>query len=332
VNKNKLESIGFYTLEDNRAKNTSIYSPLWRNELIITSRCNFNCPYCRGTTINENYTDMSLHDIKHIIRLWASNNVQNVRFSGGEPTLHKDIIEIIKYTKSTCKNIKHIAISTNGYNDINLYKKLTECGVNDFSISLDACCSSTGDMMAGNIKGSWNKVIQNIKEISKLTYTTVGMVFNQQNSNSIKESIIFAHNLGVHDIRIITAAQYNNFSVFENLNIDEYILNQHPILKYRINNFKNNRNVRGISESDNHNCPLMLDDTIIKGNYHYPCVIHMREYGKPISNIKNKSMLDIRKERLSFYNNHNCFNDHICKNNCLDVCIDYNNKYKEFNK
>ena len=34
----KLEEIGFYTLEDYRAKNASCKSPLWRNEMIITAR------------------------------------------------------------------------------------------------------------------------------------------------------------------------------------------------------------------------------------------------------------------------------------------------------
>lgn len=76
----RLEDIGFYTLEDNRAKNTCISSPLWRNELIITSRCNFKCPYCRGTDINGYQGDMPLEDIKKVIDLWAENNIQNVRF------------------------------------------------------------------------------------------------------------------------------------------------------------------------------------------------------------------------------------------------------------
>ena len=44
----KLEDIGFYTLSDERAQNISINSPLMRCELIVTSRCNFRCPYCRG--------------------------------------------------------------------------------------------------------------------------------------------------------------------------------------------------------------------------------------------------------------------------------------------
>ena len=44
----KLEEIGFYTLDDERAKHASETSPLWRCELLLTNKCNFHCPYCRA--------------------------------------------------------------------------------------------------------------------------------------------------------------------------------------------------------------------------------------------------------------------------------------------
>ena len=323
----RLEDIGFYTLEDNRAKNSCINSPLWRNELIITSRCNFKCPYCRGTDINGQQGDMPLEDIKKVIDLWSKNNIQNVRFSGGEPTIHKNIKDIIAYTKNNCKDIKHIAISTNGYSNLDLYYDLIRLGVNDFSISLDACCSSIGDIMSGGVKGSWNKVVENIKVLSNLTYVTVGVVFDKQNSQDMRDTIIFAHDLGVSDIRIISAAQWNDFSIFENLDIPEEILSQHPILKYRINNFKNKRNVRGIKDTDSHRCGLVIDDMIIKGDYHYPCVIKMREGCKPIGEISDPNLREIRYQ---YYKNHDCYKDEICRKNCLDVCIDYNNKFERY--
>jgi molybdenum cofactor biosynthesis enzyme MoaA len=274
---------------------------------------------------------MSL-DIKTIIDMWASHNIQNVRFSGGEPTLHPEIKEIIRYTKEKCKDIKHIAISTNGYSSYELYTELYELGVNDFSISLDACCSSVGDMMSGGVEGSWNIVVDNIKKLSKLTYVTVGMVFSEENSNIMKESIEFADSLGVSDIRIITSAQWNNFDVFKNLEISEEILDRHPILKYRINNFRTGRNVRGIAESDCIRCWLMMDDMVIKGDAHYPCVIHMREHGEKIGTVLGKTMDEIRKERLDYVLNHDTSKDILCKKNCLDVCIDYNNRVEEYNK
>jgi len=47
----KLEDIGFYTLSDERAKNTSINTSLKRCEILITDKCNLKCPYCRGAIV-----------------------------------------------------------------------------------------------------------------------------------------------------------------------------------------------------------------------------------------------------------------------------------------
>jgi len=323
----KLENIGFYSLEDYRAEHSNIGSPLWRNELIITSRCNFNCPYCRGTDINGKKGDMPFEDIKRVIDFWASENIQNIRLSGGEPTIHPDIVEIVRYIKATCNDMKHIAISTNGFNNIELYKNLIIEGVNDYSISLDACCSSIGDMMSGGVKGSWTQVVENIKELSKLTYVTVGMVFDKQNASDMRDAILFAHSLGVADIRIISAAQWNSFEIFKNLQLPEDILECHPILRYRINNFSQEKNVRGTRDHDARKCGLLIDDMVVKGNYHYPCVIKMREGCDPIGKITDGT---VRKDRYEYFLHHDCYKDDICKQNCLDVCIDYNNKFLRY--
>ena len=142
----KLEDIGFYSLNDNRAKNIDLYSDLQRCELILTDRCNFSCPYCRGSNQYTKGT-LTFEEAKFVVDLWADNNLKNIRFSGGEPTLMDYLVDLVSYTKS--KGVSRIAISTNGFASKELYGKLFSAGVNDFSISLDACCSSTGDKMSG---------------------------------------------------------------------------------------------------------------------------------------------------------------------------------------
>jgi len=313
----KLEDIGFYTLENNRAKNTSIDSPLWRCELLLTDRCNFNCPYCRGVKI-EDKGDISKEDAFHIIDLWAEHGLKNVRFSGGEPTLWYHLHELVEHTKS--KGVRRIAISTNGSADYEYYKRLISAGVNDFSISLDACCASTGKAMSGRNDDVWFKVVNNIRNLSKLTYTTVGVVLTDSNMPELRGILQFASSLGVADIRIIPAAQHSRCLP----NTIEQDVCLSPILRYRINNIKNGRGVRGITEKDNHRCPLVLDDMAVLNGKHYPCIIYLREYGQEIGKI-NGNIETVRKERESWFKSHDTFNDKICKENCLDVCVDYNN-------
>lgn len=326
----KLEDIGFYSLSDERAKNSSPTSQMKRCEMIINEYCNFKCDYCRGLKDyiygDRKFKQLSLEEIKQNIDYWCENQpLENIRFSGGEPTLHKDIKEIIKYSK--LKGIKRIAVSTNGSNKLELYKELIELGVNDFSISLDACCSIDGDKMAGGIEGSWDIVVKNIEEISKLTYVSVGVVLNEMNVDTTIDTIKFADSLGVSDIRIISAAQFNQ-PIPRLHEVPQNIKDKYPILRYRINHFAEGINVRGIKETDSHRCGLMLDDSIIAGSYHFNCVIHMREGGKPIGKVGP----NMREERVKFMETFDTHSDSICRKNCLDVCVDYSNKYESYHQ
>jgi MoaA/NifB/PqqE/SkfB family radical SAM enzyme len=318
----KLKSIGFYTLEDARAKNISPSSPMWRAEIIITSRCNFNCPYCMP--LNHLKGDMPKEDVELVIEDWCKDGLRNIRFSGGEPTLHKDLINFIDF--SNVRGVQNIAISSNGSADPNLYKKLVTAGANDFSISLDACCSSTADIMS-NTKGRFDKIVENIKLLSSLTYVTVGVVLTNKNINELKDIIYFASSLGVADIRIISAAQENEtISLNEVLKLPEELLNKHPILKYRVTHIKNNVKMRGMIDSDADKCYLLQDDSVVEGKYHFPCVIYLRQLGKPIGEIRR----GMREDRVNFFKNFNPLKEEICRRTCLDVCVDFNNRCREF--
>jgi pyruvate-formate lyase-activating enzyme len=325
-----LEKIGFYTLSDERARNASVDSQMMRGEIIITEYCNFKCPYCRGLK-PEVFGDraqrqLSLAEVASIIDSWSTNAsglpIKNIRFSGGEPTLHKNIREIVAYAKT--RGVERIAISSNGASPTALYHELIDLGVNDFSISLDACCSEVGDKMAGGVKGAFDKVAHNIKVISARTYVTVGVVMTPENIAGLIETIKFADSLGVSDIRIISAAQWNK-PLPDLDQIPAEILAKYPILRYRVEHFRQGINVRGLTPADPRQCGLTLDDSVVAGTFHYPCVIYMREGGSPIGPIGP----DMRKERAAWYARHDCFADPICRNNCLDVCVDYNRRFQE---
>ena len=318
VDVDKLSAIGFYTLSDNRAMCASEHSRLWRCELILTDKCNFKCPYCRGLRDDIKGT-ISYNDALSIVNYWAENGLKNIRFSGGEPTIYPHLLTLVKHTKAV--GIERIAISSNGSADTNYYKQLINAGVNDVSFSLDACCSAFGNKMAGGIN-VFNTIANNIKEVSKIIYTTVGIVVTEDNLQELHKIVDYADGLGVSDIRVISAAQLSKVVPTLSL-VKDSLLTQYPILKYRVTNAISGRAVRGITESDSRGCGLVLDDMAIAGNYHFPCIIYMREGGDPIGKVS----ANMRKERARWYKQHDTHRDNICKNNCLDVCIDYNNTF-----
>lgn len=315
----KLEDIGFYTLSNKRSLNSNETTPLERCELVLTSRCNFRCEYCRGMK-KEYQGDLPTAVARNTLNLWMKNGLRNVRFSGGEPLMYRGLLDLVKMCKDG--GVKRIAISSNGSFPTEKYIELILAGVNDLSISLDSGCCSVGEKMSGGVKG-WTKVVENIKLLSKLTYISAGMVFTEVNVDDCLNSVLFAHSLGVSDIRVIPSAQYNK-ALIRLADLPEDILNKYPILRYRINNIKNGVGVRGMKDGDCSKCYVVLDDVMSAGEYHFPCIIYFREGGKPIGKMDE----GFRSERKNWHENHNVLKNPICSKNCLDCLVKYNNYAK----
>jgi hypothetical protein len=179
--------------------------------------------------------------------------------------------------------------------------------------------------MAG-VKGQWNRVIENIAYLSSHTYVTAGVVLTENNIEEAEKTVELASSLGVSDIRIIPAAQWGPDT--RPLKIKQEIINKHPILKYKVNRLNNGYKARGLDSSDNNRCALVLDDMAVARNLHFPCIIYLREQGKPIGEIGP----NCRTDRERWAKEHDTHKDPICQKNCLDFCSFYNRKYLELNK
>lgn len=76
--------------------------------LLITNKCNLTCSMCiRGKTQN---IDMNFNDFKKITIRESFIDTEIV-ITGGEPTLHKNFIDIVKFAS---KYFKKVLIATNG--------------------------------------------------------------------------------------------------------------------------------------------------------------------------------------------------------------------------
>jgi hypothetical protein len=175
-------------------------------------------------------------------------------------------------------------------------------------------------MMSGK-PGLWKQVVENITALSRVCYVTIGMVFTEDNVDQCVDAVLFAHSLGAADVRVIPAAQYNK-ALTRLTSLPSRVLDQMPILKYRVNNIAKGLPVRGLSPDDQRKCWLALDDMAVAAGYHYPCIIYLREQGDPIGKLSR----NVRQDRPEWIRRHQPCEDRICRQNCLDVCRDYNIK------
>lgn len=96
--------------------------------------CNFRCPYCHNHPLvfhPEQYATIRLEDVLSRLR-FLRDWIDGVCFTGGEPSLHEDLVFLVREIKRHRFLIK---LDTNGSNPQRL-KSLIEAGMVDF-VSMD---------------------------------------------------------------------------------------------------------------------------------------------------------------------------------------------------
>ena len=101
--------------------------------LVLTNRCDLSCWYCFFYARDgEGIYEPSLEQIRMMLRNLRSRKpvgAEVVQLTGGEPTMRKDLIEIIKLVKA--EGFRHIMVNTNGIRlsrDEELVRKIKEAG------------------------------------------------------------------------------------------------------------------------------------------------------------------------------------------------------------
>ncbi|MEM8723098.1 MAG: radical SAM protein [Cyanobacteria bacterium P01_G01_bin.39] len=107
-------------------------SPL-EAQLIVTRRCNLSCGYC--SEFDNHSPPVPLELLKERIDAIHRLRVVNTSLLGGEPLMHPDIVEIVRY----CNRKNQVSITTNGFLiKEKLVKQLNEAGLSNLQISIDA--------------------------------------------------------------------------------------------------------------------------------------------------------------------------------------------------
>lgn len=177
------------------------YTAIWK----ITSGCNLRCKHCFFFAKNEydNSTDLLTQDLYNIIDQLSEIGVVEVRLTGGEIFLRKDIFEIIKYIK---KHNISIIITSNGTtlnkSNVNKLKKLLHPKTDIVRISLEGADAQTNDVTRG--KGSFNKAINAIKLLTQNGIKTfVSSTITNLNITQIKDLYFLCDKLEVEQITYI---------------------------------------------------------------------------------------------------------------------------------
>ena len=80
----------------------------------ILTRCNLNCSHCYINPSQHGNQTLPINTIKRWLDAFTDKATEaNVIFLGGEPTLHPDLAEAVRYARKS--GYQSITIDTNGY-------------------------------------------------------------------------------------------------------------------------------------------------------------------------------------------------------------------------
>lgn len=176
--------------------------PVFKSPIIvhlgITAMCNMKCKYCSIRKPYNKMQELSTEEWKKVIKKLSELGVFQIGFTGGEPTLRKDLIELAEYVSSLKCTFN---LTTNCWNvDEDLIIKLKKAGMRQCQVSLDCHIPDINDKL--RTKGSFERVLKTIKLLQKHGIT-VGIDCVVSNNN-IKHIISFVEWLGKEKVPYLT--------------------------------------------------------------------------------------------------------------------------------
>lgn len=105
--------------------------------LSLTDRCNYQCSYCSPQGEAGGCEPVTRADVLRLVRVFAALGVERVRLTGGEPTLRRDIVEIVRRVAGT-PGIRRVGLTTNGYRLASIARDLRAAGLTSLNVSVDS--------------------------------------------------------------------------------------------------------------------------------------------------------------------------------------------------
>ncbi|MEW5895026.1 MAG: radical SAM protein [Candidatus Omnitrophota bacterium] len=128
--------------------------------------CNNNCRFCvQGH--KKRFGNKGTEELKEYLSRAAGEGYKAVVFTGGEPTIRQDIVDLVKYARSC--GFQFIQIQSNGrkFAGLDFCKALIAAGANEFAPAIHGPNAAIHDFLTQS-KGSFYETAKGIKNLKGL--------------------------------------------------------------------------------------------------------------------------------------------------------------------
>jgi GTP 3',8-cyclase len=120
--------------------------PVSNLRVSLTPKCNLSCIYCHREGEKEPKDPLSAAEISEVLRVAAGFGIRSIKFTGGEPMLRSDLIEIVQSVPAGIES----SITTNGTLLAGLATDLKQAGLRRVNVSIDSLDPATYKKITGS--------------------------------------------------------------------------------------------------------------------------------------------------------------------------------------
>jgi MoaA/NifB/PqqE/SkfB family radical SAM enzyme/dephospho-CoA kinase len=164
----------------------------------LTNSCNYCCKYCIFSSERMKIpNELSTNEVFRSLLELKSQGFTQIKFTGGEPFLRKDLFQILKKASDFGFGFD---LSTNASLITNeIANNLRKLNIKMIHVSLDGHKKAIQEMIRG--KFTFEPTIRGIKILTnQKIYTRVGCVVFKGNQSYLEQIVQFVANLGVNEI------------------------------------------------------------------------------------------------------------------------------------
>ncbi len=182
-----------------------------------------------------------LEDILLVTKVSKEFGVKAVKLTGGEPTLRKDLPELVRGIKGL--GVADVSMTTNGVLLESLAEKLKEAGLDRVNVSLHAVTREKFKEITG--VDAFDKVVEGIKRAIEVGLRPVKLnyVVSKKNEHEVFPFLDLARRLGVDEVHLIELHPVGHgkeyFSYHEGMEkIEEYLKSRSSKVEVRNKHFR----------------------------------------------------------------------------------------------